>query len=411
MRESTRQFSDHSFQEGYVGDFDGNGQDDLVLHFGNSLQLYLSDGTDLVWTWASTGDLGFWDDVQQGDRFYVADFDGDGMDDLYVSNFDDWSIPYFGMLQSKGAGGFEIVRRFDLELPGWDDMRDHDEFFVGDYDGDGREDIAVFNGRDWSMGYLEILRSTGNNLVAVRRYDEELPGWDDMKPNDEFYVGDFDGDGRDDLYVVNLTDWSMGYLEMLRSTGSGLSYVRRYDEELPGWDDMRDRDEFYVGDFNGDGNDDLYVFNGFDWSMEYLIMLESRGGSLASVRRYDNDLPGWDELEPHDRFWVADTNDDGRDDLYVYNSRDWVTEYLGVLRSTGDSVVGSWQDDWIGLWNLGPNDQFVVADFHGSADYADLYVFNDEWFGLLASYGTSVGLDAIYRDWIHQYRYHDEGWW
>jgi hypothetical protein len=87
-----------------------------------------------------------------------------------------------------------------------------------------------------------------------------------------------------------------------------------------------------------------------------------------------------------------------------------------MLKSTtgitgGFSVTGSWQDDWINGWNLGPDDQFSVAEFRGSGGWSDLYVCNAGWFGLLRGYETHFRLEAIYRKWIHNHRYHGYGWW
>jgi len=410
IKENLDPFHDHSFQKAYVGDFTGDGRADVVIHNANSLALYQSVGLEVEPLWVATGEIPLWDDFMPGDRFFVGDFNNDGRDDLYVFNVTDWAIPYFAMLRSTGSG-FECIRRFDLELPGWDDMKPHDTFHVADFDGDGRDDIYVFNGSDWSMGYLEMLRSTGTSLSYVRRYDNTLPGWGRMEAHDQFYVADINADRKQDLYIFNGRDWSIGYLQLLGSNGSALQHIRRYDEKLPGWDDMRSHDQFYVGDFDNNGRDDLYVFNGSDWSMEYLQMSRSTGIALANTHRFDGTVPGWDGLAEHDRFFVADVNGDKRDDLYVYNSADWATEYLGTLRSTGTTLTGAWQADWIGSWNLGKPDVFVVGNFNGGAGWDDLLVRNENWFGMLRSFSASVGLTAIHPKWIHRHRYHNLGWW
>jgi hypothetical protein len=256
-----------------------------------------------------------------------------------------------------------------------------------------------------------MLRSTGNNLAFVRRFDDVLPGWDQMKRNDIFYVADFNNDNRKDLYIFNGRDWSMPYFQMLRSTGTNMAHVRRFDRTLPGWGDMRTNDQFYVGDFDADLRDDVYVFNGRDWSMEYLEMLRSTGSDLSFVRRFDADIPGWNGMAPNDQFFVADVNGDNRDDLYVYNAADWSTEYLGTLRSSGSSLSGGWQDNWIGSWNLGAADKFLVANFNGGAGWDDLFVRNSDWFGLLRSQSSSVTNPAIYPKWIHNHRFHRLAWW
>src|SRR5262249_34279889 len=156
---------------------------------------------------------------------------------------------------------------------------------------------------------------------------------------DQLHVGDFDGDGKDDLYIFNGTNWSSKYLGMIRSSGAALSDIKLYTGTLPsGWH-MGAHDEQYVGDFDGDHKADLYVFNGQDWAVAYLEMTRSTGTGLAYVKRYDDDagtawatnIPGW-TMKKGDRFFVADANKDGKADLFVYNPKvDWGTEYLGTL--------------------------------------------------------------------------------
>lgn len=410
LHESVDAFHEHTFQHAIAGDFNGDGRTEIALHNANSLALYRSKGNALEVSWIATGEIPVWDDFKPGDLFYPADFDGDGKDDLFVFNYSDWLMPYFAMLKSNGTG-FDCIRMFSLELPGWDVMKPHDQFYVADFNGDNKDDILVFNGRDWNQGYLELLQSTGNDLAYVKRFDGYIPGWDLMKASDNFHIGDFNGDKQDDVYISNLADWSVPYLGMLQSTGNDLVSIRLYAEELPGWDDMRPSDRFFVANFDGDRTDDLYVFNGFDWNQQYLIMLRSNGQELQSVRRFDDFVPGWDALQPNDQFYVADANGDKRDDLYAVNTADWNTEYLGILRSTGNDLAGGWQDDWIGSWNLSADDKFLVGNFNGLLGWDDIFVRNDDWFGMLRSYTSYNNLSAIYPKWIHDHRYHLQGWW
>lgn len=404
-------FHEYTYQNGYSGDFTGDGLKDVVIHNANSLALYRSVAQgELEPIWVATGEIPIWDDFRPNDHFYPGDFNGDGKEDLFVYNYQDWSVPYLGLLQSNG-NGFDCVRMFTQTLPGWGDMKPNDQFMVADFNGDRKDDLYVFNGRDWSMGYLLMLRSTGNDMGFVQRFDDVLPGWGSMLSNDQFYVGDFNNDSKEDLYVFNGRDWSIPYLEMLRSTGNSLAFTQRFDQTLPGWGDMKANDQFFVADFNADGRKDIYVFNGRDWSMEYLEMLRSTGSSLAYVRRFDDSVPGWDGLAANDRFFVADINGDKREDLYVYNANDWVTEYIGTMISSGSDLSGGWQDDWVGNWNLGAADQILVGNFAGGANWDDVFIRNSDWFGMLRSSSASVYNTAIYPKWIHRDSYHSLGWW
>ena len=316
------------------------------------------------------------DAFRPGDQFLVGDFDGDGKQDLFVYNFTDWSIPYFAMLHSDG-NGFTGVRRFDRELPGWGEMKPGDQFLVADFDGDGRDDILVFNGRDFSVGYLLMLRSTGNDLQLVRCYDDELPGWGSMKANDTFFAANFSRERRAkraDLFVSNQQDFSVGYLLMLASNGSSFEFLYAgFDETLPGWGDMKPGDQFLVADINGDGLSGLYVFNGTDWSTPYLEMLPFDGQRSPVRSALRSRRARWGEMRRNDRWFVADVNGDHRSDLYVYNAEDWSTQYPGTLLSSGTSLNGGWQEDWIGSWNR-PTTRFQVSNFNGGSGWDDLLV-------------------------------------
>lgn len=260
--------------------------------------------------------------------------------------------------------------RYDEALPGWDKMKRGDRFYVADFDGDGKDDIYVTstNRTDWAVGYLGMLRSTGAGLQMVRRYDEMLPGWDKIMPNDKFFVANLDGQGGQDLFVFNVGNWKMGYLMSLISTGTELVPGVRYDGTVPGWDKLKGGDQFFVANFDGDDDDDLYVFNGSDWSCPYLGVMRSIGGGAVDVPvLHENVVPGWDKMKQHDRFFTANIDGQGGKDLYVMNASDWGdSHYLGSLLAHPDGFQGRFQEGWIGGWKVQSGDVIYIGNFDGT---------------------------------------------
>lgn len=393
-------FTGRTFEQVVTGDFNGDGRDDVLVHTGNSIQIYRSDASQLDLVFSAVERVpGSWQ-FKPGDRLHVGDFDGDGRDEVVVYNSTDWNQEHLGLLVGDGADGLRLARRYDDRMAGWQFHR-NDRFVVADFDGDGRSDLIVANAEDWSTPYLALLRSTGSALTVARRYDGDLAGWQ-MRKGDRYMPGDLTGDGRDDLYVWNGTDWSVRYLAMLRSNGSSYTMVKRFDNNLSGWQ-MGKEDRHVVGDFNGDGRDDLYVFNGTNWSTAYLGMLRSTGSDLTVARRYDGNAPGW-QMRKSDRHWPVDIDGNGRVDLVVYNHQDWSTQYLGTMVSSGSALTCSWAADRVGEWNLSSVDQFEPCNYEGVAGRRDLIVHNRDWIGMMRAAPT-LSLQRLYHQWIHNYRY------
>jgi hypothetical protein len=397
-------FTGRTFRNAYAGDFNGDGKDDVLVHNGNSIMLYRSNGSQLDVAFSAVGRVpGSWQ-FQPGDKFYVGDFNGDGKDEVVVYNSTDWVMEYLGLLADDGAGGLKLIARYDNSMPGWQ-FASGDRFYVADFNGDGKADLFVFNGSNWAFPYLGMLRSTGTGFSLVKRFDSTMPSWQ-MKPGDRHVVGNFTGTGGDDLLVFNGGDWSIPYLGMLSSSGTNLAMAHRYDGTLPGWQ-MARNDRHYVGDFNGDGKADLYVFNGDDWSIAYLGMLRSTGNALAMSHRYDGTVPGW-QMRKHDKHYVAEIEGNNRADLFVYNADDWSSEYLGTMRSSGAALTANWAVDWVGEWNLGQVDRFEPCDYEGLGRKRNLFVHNTDWFGMIKA-TPSLSLDRLYYRWIHNYR-HGRNW-
>lgn len=400
MKRRQDPFTGHTFQNLVLADLNGDGRDDVIAHDGTNILIHRSTGNAFeVAASAAERVPGSWQ-FQTADQFFVGDFDGDGADEVVVFNGTNWDKPYLGLLDNDGAGGLRLVARYDGFLPGWQ-MGRNDRFFVGDFDGDGKSDLFVFNGTNWSNRWFGMFKSTGTGFTLSARLQNDLGGWQ-MGSNDQYYIGDFSGDGKADVYVFNGTNWDRCWFGMFRSTGTGIQRSALYDRNLPGWQ-MARNDRHYVGDFDGDGKDDIYVFNGADWSITYLGMMASVGGGLKPIQVYNGSVPGW-QMRGGDTHYVADANGNGKADLIVSNNTNWSTEYLGTMFSSGTSLSCSWKADWVGEWNLGAVDRIKVGNYSGGAGRPNLVVHNRDWLGLMRS-SPSPTLDRLYHRWVHNYRY------
>ena len=396
MKSNAEPFAQHTFQNVYAGDFNGDGKDDILVHSGNAIHIYRSNGSQLDVVFSAVERVpGSWQ-FTPGDRFFVGDFNGDGKDEVAVFNGTNWVMEYLGLLVDDGANGLKLIalRQLDAGLG----LHARRPLLRGRLQRRRQEGPLRLQRLELGDPVRGDARSTGTGF-ALKRYDANMPGWE-MRPGDRHVVGDFSGDGKEDLWVFNGSNWSIPYLGMLRSNGTSLSMSKRYDGTMPGWQ-MRANDRHYVGDFDGDGKADLYVFNGTNWSIAYLGMLESTGSQLSMTRRYDGNAPGW-QMRAHDMHWIADVNRDGKADLFVYH-QDWTPEYLGTMISSGTDLVSAWKEDWVGEWNLGTVDRFEPCDFEGVGGRRDLIVHNTDWLGMIRA--TTLSLRRIYHKWIHNYRY------
>ena len=394
----------HHFRNAHAGRFYGTGRSDLLLHHGTSIQLFRADGNALTHAYSAIERVpGSWQ-FQPHDQVYVGDFNGDGTDEVAIFNGVDWAIPYLGLLASDGAGGLRLIARYDGDIPGWGGFAPGDRFLVADLDGNGRDDLVVVNTDDWAIPYVGLLHSTGSGFALTNRYDGDVPGWGGLARHDEFFVGDLTGDGHDDLVIFNGEDWAMAYVGLFRSGAGGLSLLHRYDGDIPGWGGLAQRDRLILGDFDGDGYCDVFIFNGEDWAIPYLGMFRSTGSGLEYVHRYDGDVPGWDGLARHDHFFAANIDGGCRCDLWVWNYEDWSTEYLGRMLSSGSGLKADYVGDRVGEWDLRSIDAFEPALMTGRGGQPQLYVHNTDWFGVING-RAGIILDRIYYRWIHTYRY------
>ncbi|MEV8311979.1 FG-GAP-like repeat-containing protein [Streptomyces flavidovirens] len=185
-------------------------------------------------------------DDRFGRSMASADLDGDGYSDLVVGSPGETvgSVPDRGSVTVLWGGRQGIAGGASLPLPSYLDEQSMmgSGVALGDFNGDGRNDVTV-TGRTETRTYFGAFTRTG---APARQQTENLGS------TTAAVAGDLSGDGTAErLYPRGTTDDPAGVISYIRWTG-GSTYATT---ELTG----ADGDAAAVGDVNGDGYGDLVV--------------------------------------------------------------------------------------------------------------------------------------------------------
>ena len=214
---------------------------------------------------------------------------------------------------------------------------------VGDFNGDGKDDIAAMYEYNNNTMKIHVWLSTGSSFNGFYSWlDSMTPGsYEPARVTGRFVAGDFNGDGKDDLAAMYKYNDDTMKLQVWPSTGSSFNGFYSWKESMtPGsYNADRVTGRFVAGDFNGDGKDDLaamYKYNGDPMKIQ---VWPSTGSSFNGFYSWKESMtPGSYEPDRATGLVVCgDMNADGKDDitaLYAYN------EGLGqphIYKSTGTS--------------------------------------------------------------------------
>jgi hypothetical protein len=339
-----------------VADVNGDGRPDLVglssaeravsVHVGNG------DGT-----FQAPRHFG----VAPSGALTVADIDGDGRADVLTS---DTSVDHLSLLIGSGDGTFQGAPVFRSGPPTGNQQAGASSVAVADFDADGLLDFAVGHGF--------------NNATVVRG----LPGGGFAPPTDlgrgrgHVAGGDFNGDGRPDVAVCGADDFGNNLLSLFLGSGTG-TFGAPLETTLPDADlvsclatDLdgaggldvlvlfRDRISALLGtgtgtfqaaihtpggtrfqaisvtDLNGDGRPDLAVADGGDFGLLNGHVAVFLGNGDGTFQRAGDLLPGTSALG----VTAGDLDRDGRIDLAAIVEAVQFTFSVAILRGNGDGT-------------------------------------------------------------------------
>ncbi len=197
-----------------VGDFDGDGQQEIVATGPSGIAILKLTGATLTPLMVADNftRFGEWSlDTVNDQLGPIADYDGDGCDEILVSSA--WGA---GILKlANGTLEASIVAPNGTRFGGWVIDTSLNRFGpAGDYDGDGRAETLVASA--WG---LALLKQTGGTLEApmMQPAGTRLGGWlVDGGANRFGPAADYDGDGRAELLVTSA--WGIGILKQAGDT-------------------------------------------------------------------------------------------------------------------------------------------------------------------------------------------------
>jgi len=315
-----------------VGDFNNDGSDDLAwgrVESTNTTYIGLSngDGTFEEMPMFTKGGGGW----ATSYRFNIGNIDGKDGDDLVwneLSNRNRTYVTFSNGDGTFGTGNFESTTGTFQDHPeaGW---TGNEGFSVADFDGNGRDDLIWYTQGEniHHVYFAESVNDEPGSIFNFRgRFDRGSTGWTNYK----VVIGNIDGNAGVDLVWMNPLGVDSSPIHRDLTTGGtpalvegSLQWLIR--EEGPYlW-------QIKLLDVNGDGRKD-FLANSLETVNHMVIGLGKDDGDF-DFSRFTQDHPAIDQWEQF-KILTGDINGDSREDVVHVNADATNTVYVGLSRGS-----------------------------------------------------------------------------
>ncbi len=301
-------FSTAAGFETYVGDFNGDGLTDIAGRTdAGAWHVGINDGAGnynlTVWgNWTADATAG-WHDVT------VADVNGDGCDDIIG-------------IDSQNKFFVAVSNAISFNTTQWGSLgAGYVAHTVGDFNGDTYADVANLH----SNGTWWVSESTGSTFVLDNYGSIQAQATADWR---NIMSGDFNGDNIDDVLMQTGTgQWWIGDGRSATDGRFTVHFANRWNPN--GYA------QYHIGDFNGDGRDDLA---GRTTTNQWWVNRSLTNGRMDARNWANSGIP-------HTiLFTIGDFNGDGILDIATLRNN---TDTWFVLKGTVGNVFAA---EGYGLW-------------------------------------------------------------
>ncbi len=222
---------------GTTGDIDGDGKDEVTLVCIDgrgqiALLVYEPSGDTKM---KRIGDTRI---QASNPQDVMGDVDGDGRDEITVACID--GRGRIALLVYEPSSGIKLNRIGDERI-----QASNPQIAMGDVDGDGKDEITL--GCVDGGGRIALLVYEPSSGVKLKRIGDERIG----ASNPQVAMGDIDGDGRDEITVA-CVDKRDRIALLVYESFTGVKLKRIGDERIGASNPL-----VTMGDFDGDGRDEI----------------------------------------------------------------------------------------------------------------------------------------------------------
>lgn len=333
-----------------VADFDSDGLLDIYLVNGRSDRLYRNEGNLVFSDVTKRANLEQPTDVlREGRGAYFVDYDNDGDQDLFVTHVYSPSR----LFENQGDGTFEDVTS-QAGLSQESKMVSHSAVWF-DFDNDGFLDVYIGNYGDWLGDELPLVQANSRNGEANLLYrNNGKGGFEDITmqtgAGDTGWAQaishfDMNRDGWQDIYIAN--DFGQDVILVNDKGESFLSQVVGQGQYLHGMS---------VGftDVNHDGREDVYVSNISTFSFASKYIQPDAKTKIAVSQRTTHGM----RMMENNLFLVS-------------TAKDYQERHHSYFDRSQQGSGWAWDADFFDFDNDGHEDLYIVNGREPNLSYAD----------------------------------------